>query len=69
MSKHEIYDIGNKILFETCCAAKMLFSFCKSMIPVRICTNFCVDSEFTIKTRFKAFCFFCDFEKQNCGST
>ena len=54
MSKHVIYDIGTNILFETCFATKMLKSFCKSMIPVRICTDFCVDSESTIKTRFKA---------------
>ena len=32
MSKHVIYDIGTKILFETCFATKMLFSLCKSMI-------------------------------------
>ena len=55
MSKPPIHDIGTKILFETCFAAKMLLSFCKSMIPVRICTDFCVDSESAIKTRFKAF--------------
>ena len=54
MSKHVIYDIGTKILFKTCFATKMLFSFCKSTIFGRIFTEFYVDSESGIKTRFKA---------------
>ena len=53
MATHVKYDIGTKILFGTCFATKMLFSFCKPMIPVRICTDFCVDSDSATKTIFK----------------
>ena len=49
-----IYNIGTKILYETCFATKMLFLFCKSMIPVRFCTIFPLHSCAGIKTRFKA---------------
>ena len=48
-----IYNIGTKILYETCFATKMLFLFCKSMIPVRFCTIFPLHSCAGIKTRFK----------------
>ena len=54
MSTYVIHDIGPKILFKTCFATKMLKSFCKSMIPVRFCTDFCVDSESAIKPIFEA---------------
>ena len=53
MSKHVIHDIGTKILFETCLATEIIISFYESMIPVRFCTDFCVDSESAIKARFK----------------
>ena len=49
-----IYNIGTKILYETCFATKMLFLFCKSMIPVRFCTILPLHSCAGIKTRFKA---------------
>ena len=49
-----IYDIGTKILHETCFATKMLLLFCKSMIPVRFCTILPLHSCAGIKTRFKA---------------
>ena len=49
-----MYDIGTEIIIFHCFATNMLKSFCKSMIPVRFCTDFCVDSESAIKTRFKA---------------
>ena len=50
-----IYDIGTKILYETCFATKMLLLFCKSMIPVRFCTVLPLHSCAGTKTRFKAF--------------
>ena len=54
LPKTIIYDIGTKILYETCFATKMLLLFCKSMIPVRFCTVFPLHSCAGIKTRFKA---------------
>ena len=52
--EHEIYDIGTEILYETCFGHNSTQNAPKSMIPVRVCTIFCVDSESAIKTRFKA---------------
>ena len=52
--KNEIYDIGTEILCKTCFGHNSTQNAPKSMIPVRVCTNFCVDSESAIKTRFKA---------------
>ena len=49
-----IYNIGTKILYETCFATKMLFLFCISMIPVRFCRILPLHSCAGIKTRFKA---------------
>ena len=49
-----IYDIGTEFLIFHCFATKMLFLFCKSMIPVRFCTIFPLHSCAGIKTRFKA---------------
>ena len=50
--EHEIYDIGTEILYETCFGHNSTQNAPKSMIPVRVCTDFCVDSESAIKTRF-----------------
>ena len=49
-----IYDIGTEFLIFHCFATKMLFLFCKSMIPVRFCTISPLHSCACIKTRFKA---------------
>ena len=49
-----IYDIGTEFLIFHCFATKMLFLFCKSVIPVRFCTIFPLHSCAGIKTRFKA---------------
>ena len=49
-----IYDIGTEFLFFHCFATKMLFLFCKSMIPVRFCSILPLHSCASIKTRFKA---------------
>ena len=50
-----IYDFGTETISVQDFATNIIKTFCKSMIPVRICTDFCVDSESAIKTRFKAF--------------
>ena len=50
--EHEIYDIGTEILYETCFGHNSTQNAPKSMIPVRVCIVFCVDSESAIKTRF-----------------
>ena len=47
-----IYGIGAEILYETCFGHNSTQNAPKSMIPVRVCTVFCVDSESAIKTRF-----------------
>ena len=52
MLSHEIYDIGTEILYETCDGHNSTQNAPKSMIPVRVCTDFCIDSESAIKTRF-----------------
>ena len=52
MSKHVIYDIGTEILCKTCFGHNSTQNGRTSMIPVRICTAFCLDSESDIKTRF-----------------
>ena len=53
-SQSEIYDIGTEFFIFHCFATKIIKSFYESMIPVRICTDFWVDSESAIKTIFKA---------------
>ena len=50
-TQHEVYDIGTEILYETCFGHNSTQNAPKSMIPVRVCTDFCVDSESAIKTR------------------
>ena len=54
ISKNTIPYIGTEILYETCDGHNSTQNAPKSMIPVRVCTDFCVDSESAIKTRFKA---------------
>ena len=49
-----MYDIGAEIIIFHCFATKIIKSFYESINPVRICTDFCVDSESAIKTRFEA---------------
>ena len=52
ISKNTIPYIGTEILYETCDGHNSTQNAPKSMIPVRVCTDFCVDSESAIKTRF-----------------
>ena len=54
ISNNTIPYIGTEILYETCDGHNSTQNAPKSMIPVRVCTDFCVDSESAIKTRFKA---------------
>ena len=51
---NEIYDIGTKILCKTCFGHNSTQNERKSMIFGRIFIDFCVDSEYAIKTRFEA---------------
>ena len=53
-SKHVIYDIGTEILCQTCFGHNSTQNEWKSMIFSGSCTEFYVDSESAIKTRFKA---------------
>ena len=50
----ELYDIATEILCKTCFGHNSTQNAPKSMIPVRVCTDFCVDAESAIKTRFYA---------------
>ena len=52
--KHVIYDIGTEVLYETCFGHNSTQNERKSTIFGRIFTEFYVDSESAIKTRFKA---------------
>ena len=49
-SKNVIYDIGTEILYRTCFGHNSTQNAPKSMIPVRVCTVFCVDAESAIKS-------------------
>ena len=53
MSEYVIYDIGTKILCKTCFGHNSTQNERKSMICWRLFTEFYVDSESGIKTRFK----------------
>ena len=47
-----IFDLGTEILLLTKNDHNLTQKAPKSMIPVRVCTVFCVDSESAVKTRF-----------------
>ena len=53
-SQTEIYDIGTEILCKTCFGNNSTQNERKSMFFLRIFTDFYVDSESAIKTRFRA---------------
>ena len=54
MSKHVIYDIGTEILCKTCFGHNSMQNERTSTIVGWIFIEFCVDSKFSIKTRFEA---------------
>ena len=54
MSKHVIYDIGAEFLCKTCFGHNSTQNERTSTIFGRIFTEFCVDCESAIKTRFRA---------------
>ena len=47
---HEVYDIGTKILYETCLGHNSTHKAPTEELLVRILTKFCVDSESDVKT-------------------
>ena len=53
-SQIEIFDIGTEILCKTCFGHNSTQNGRTSMIPMRFCRLFCVDSESAVKTRFEA---------------
>ena len=65
---NELYDIGTEILNFHCFATKMLFSFCKSIIPEDFKSAGPHLSLPSVKTRFKAFLQNIP-KKGPCGST
>ena len=55
ISQNTIPYIGTEILYETCDSHNSTQNAPKSMIPVRVCTDFCVDSELLSKQDLKHF--------------